>query len=209
MRRRRVETGLRKSKHKRGLFETECRVLKESIMKFVMKSISLDLKLKDHALKLREEEKTHPIELIRSIIWSNCCLPAHVTQQQPPLELNHSFTHQKRSPFCASVKFELNRRRVHLSTSWPCRLALEAAVTPLTCPFAQLRGEQLPIPQDPDPEAWEQPVEQPQRQGGHSEGADPEERCLGPAERLLGVHPLHGCGDSAWCVRVCVETSMF
>lgn len=67
-------------------------------------------------------------------------------------------------------------------------------VTQLTCPLAQLRGEQLPVSQDPDPEAGEQPVEQPQRQGGHGERTDPEERRLGPAERLLHVHPVHGCG---------------
>lgn len=74
-------------------------------------------------------------------------------------------------------------------------VTVKADVTRLTCPFAQPRREQLPVAQDPDPEAREQPVEQPQRQGGHGERTDPEERRLGPAERLLSVHPLHGSGS--------------
>ena len=45
-RRRRAEAGAQT-----GSLECECRVLKKSIMKFVVKSISLDLKLKDHAHK--------------------------------------------------------------------------------------------------------------------------------------------------------------
>lgn len=83
-------------------------------------------------------------------------------------------------------------------------------VTQLTCPFAQLRWEQLPISQDPDPKAWEHPVEQPQQQGGYCERADPEERRLGPAKRLLNVQPVHGSG-SRWlgvCETVYVETSI-
>jgi len=67
--------------------------------------------------------------------------------------------------------------------------------TQLTCPFAQLRGEQPSISQDPDPEAQEQLVEQPQCQGGHSERTDPEERRLGPADHFLNVHPVHGSGS--------------
>ena len=60
-----------------------------------------------------------------------------------------------------------------------------------TCPFAQLRREQLPVAQDPDPEARQQPVDQPESQGGHGEGTDPEQRRLSPAQRLLDVLPLH------------------
>lgn len=87
---------------------------------------------------------------------------------------------------------------------------MEIDVTLLTCPFALPRRQQLSISQNPDPKACEQPVEQPQRQGGHSECTDPEERRFGPADHFLNVHPVHGSG-SRWlcvCVSVYVETSI-
>ena len=51
MRRRRAEAGAQEIQAQTGSFENKCSVLKESIMKYVVKSISLDLKPKDHAHK--------------------------------------------------------------------------------------------------------------------------------------------------------------
>lgn len=78
-----------------------------------------------------------------------------------------------------------------ISTPAPPLLPADADMTRLTCPFAQLRRKQLPVAQDPDSEARQQPVDQPESQGGHGERTDPEQRLLSPAERLFDVHPLH------------------
>lgn len=71
----------------------------------------------------------------------------------------------------------------------------------LTCPFSQPRGEKLPVPQYPYPEACDKPVEQPQRQRGHGERTDPEERRLGPSDHLIHALPVHG---SSFSVYMCV-----